>query len=146
MLTMCEIESYIEQDLRSCDDLRFLFDKYIKKAKAIYIGRNRCVFDMGSYVVKLPISYDGLGDNEWEGSISNNPNNTDIFYVEQYARTRLHYFKEVPVLFMEKVIELTYDEIEHQFNMLPDWVHSIDCGQVGVNAKGKLVAFDYGVN
>jgi hypothetical protein len=124
--------------------LRPLYERYLKRAQEVWCGRNRAVFDMGSYVVKLPRNSQGFGDNDWEGSISNGPDSDPAEDI-QYARTRMFYVKlpehdYIPILFMEKVV---YAERQEH---LPDWVMSVDCGQVGWSKNGKLVAFDYGYN
>src|SRR5882757_6407469 len=81
-----------------------LHARYAKRAIEVYGGRNRNVFRMpGGYVVKVPSCFNGLTDNDWEGSISNAPENVDNSEYVQYARTRLAYYKEVPIVFMEYV-------------------------------------------
>jgi hypothetical protein len=40
---------------------------------------------------------------------------------------------------MEK---LSFEGVPRGYNNLPDWVMSVDGGQVGYNKKGELVAFD----
>lgn len=123
-----------------------LHKRYAKRALACYGGRNRNVFKMpGGYVVKLPSGFDGIQDNDWEGSISNSPEGTgfDCGYI-QYARTRMCYYKEVPIVFMEYVEYKNKNQIIELFGKEPDWCLSVDCGQVGVNKGGRLVAFDYG--
>jgi hypothetical protein len=120
--------------------------RYARRAIAAYSGRNRNVFEMpGGYVIKLPRNCDGITDNDWEGSVSNYPENIGNHEFEQFARTRLFYYGEIPVLFMERVAPLTSAEVIARFGEEPDWVYSIDGGQVGVNRKGQLVAYDYGL-
>lgn len=51
----------------------------------------------------------------------------------------------IPVVFTEKVDDMSFADIKKMFGRVPDWVSSVDCGQVGVNRKGKLVAYDYGI-
>lgn len=117
------------------------FVQYFKRATGISYGRNRIVLLMGPYVIKFPINWNGHADNDWEGSISNpdesepdyNPDNV------QYARTRLAYFEQTPIVFMEQVTPTA-----ESYDVLPDWVGYVDCAQVGYNRKGKLVAYDYG--
>jgi hypothetical protein len=116
-----------------------LIARYIPKAIRVEEGRNRIVFIFKNYVVKLPKSHFGIGDNDWEGSISSGNNLED----EQYARTRLVYYNDVPIVFMERVEEVSPERYFELLQNFP-WVGSIDCGQVGYNNRGKLVAFDYG--
>lgn len=124
-----------------------LHKHFAKRAIGFTSGRNRNVFIMPrGYVVKLPRCCDGIGDNDWEGSISNSLESIgDDDYV-QYPKTRLIYYKEIPILFMEKVKPITPKETVEIFGYEPDWVNSVDCGQVGVNKHGRLVAYDYGLN
>lgn len=122
-----------------------LFDRYHKRCKGFESGRTRCTFMFGRYVVKLPITHAGVGDNDWEGSVSNGPDQNEEEHV-QYARTRMHYEDSIPVLFMEYVEWARTAEIVARLGHEPDWVGCVDCGQVGFNRAGKLVAFDYGLN
>lgn len=137
---------YIAPELKKLKPLMALYKRYTKKAKAIHYGRNRIVFDMGYYVVKLPSDHAGFGDNDWEGSVSNGPEQlaNPLDYI-QYARTRLMYVQDIPVCLMEKVS--TEHEV-HPFSdkSMPDWVSSVDCGQVGYTRRGRLVAYDWGYN
>lgn len=125
-------------------DLWKLYERYMKRCVDYLIGRNRITFMFPTYVVKLPWTFAGFGDNDWEGSVSNDPDSSEGFV--QYARTRLGYVGEIPVLFMERVQLLSYAGIAERFGKVPDWVDCVDCGQVGVNRSGKLVAYDYGLN
>lgn len=118
-----------------------LFSRFAHRSKDVHVGRNRTVFDMGTYVVKIPRALDGFTDNEWEGSVSNG--NDDPEEV-RYARTRLAYVDEIPVVFMEKVEYASTAQIVSKLGHEPDWVNSVDCGQVGFTRDGRLVAFDYG--
>ena len=140
-------EDLFDDDLtdEAKEALHPLYAKYLSRAKEVWCGRNRVVFDMGIYVVKLPRHALGFSDNEWEGSVSNEGN--DEGYV-QYAKTRIFYYKglhefSIPVVFMERV----NSDIRQgkKYKDFPDWVGSVDGGQVGYNKHGKLVAFDYGV-
>ena len=112
-----------------------LWKKYEKKASNIHWGRTRVAFIINNIVVKLPLYSDGCIDNDHEGS----------FFCDEYANTKLTYCNDIPILFMEYVKHANFDAIKDEFGNIPDWVYSIDCGQVGFNRKGKLVAYDYGV-
>lgn len=123
-----------------------LHKRYAKRALECYGGRNRNVFKMpGGYVVKIPSCMDGIQDNDWEGSLSNSEEGTgfDTGYI-QYARTRMCYYKNIPIVFMEYVEYLPTFKIEERYGSEPDWCWSVDSGQVGSNKYGRLVAFDYG--
>jgi hypothetical protein len=125
-----------------------LHQRYMKRAIGCSGGRNRNVFIMpGGYVVKLPKNFAGIGDNDWEGSVSNTEDSTNDPYHIQYPKTRLGYYAgDIPVVFMEFVEALTHAGIVERLGYYPDWVLSVDCGQVGVNKGGRLVAYDYGPN
>lgn len=118
-----------------------LHARYASRAKRVFSGRNRNCFDMGSYVVKIPKNLDGFCDNDWEGSVSNGNDDPNVV---RYARTRMHYVDEIPVVFMEWVEHATGKKITEQIGYEPDWVMSVDCGQVGFTKDGRLVAYDYG--
>lgn len=109
------------------------FMQCLNRAEGLHTGRNRATLLMGKYVIKFPLCGDGVADNDWEGSISGGD------YI-QYARTRLAYVGDVPIVFMEQV---EYAKVN--YDAMPDWVGSVDCGQVGYTRKGKLVAYDYGI-
>lgn len=135
---------WIDEDVDGA--LLRLHQRYMKRAVAAFGGRNRNVFSMpGGYVVKLPRNLDGIIDNDWEGSVSNTPESLNDPDYEQYPKTRMVYQGDVPVVFMEFILALTSEEIVARFGSEPDWVWSIDGGQVGVNKNGRLVAFDYGL-
>lgn len=124
----------------------YLHQRYEKRCLLVHGGRNRNVFDLGKYVVKIPKNLAGFGDNDWEGSVSNSPESLGHDDYVQYPRTRLAYYKEVPIVFMEKVEPVTAKEIVRRLGYEPDWVNSVDCGQVGFNRKGRLLAYDYGLS
>ena len=119
-----------------------LHERFAARCREVWMGRNRNAFDMGRYVVKVPKNLNGFADNDWEGSVSNA--NDDPEEV-RYARTRLAYVEDVPIVFMEKVVPVTSPEIIARLGFEPDWTNSVDCGQVGFARDGRLVAFDYGV-
>lgn len=131
--------------------LTYLCERYKSRmiGKEVLVGRNRNVFILpGKIVVKIPTCLDGFTDNDWEGSISNLDDDPEEI---RYARTRLCYYKDVPIVFMEYVEFIEYvefatsREIKMTLGHEPDWTYSVDGGQVGFNSKGKLVAFDYGI-
>jgi hypothetical protein len=126
--------------------LKALHERFAKRAIEYTFGRNRGVFVMPrNYVVKIPKNADGFTDNDWEGSVSNFDESDPNFDPDdvQFARTRLFYYPIendfIPILFMEYVKQDT------DWDSHPDWVGSVDCGQVGYTKKGRLVAFDYGL-
>lgn len=117
-----------------------LFNRYIPRATGVTSGRNRVVFHMGRYVVKLPMNYGGVADNDWEGSVRHSQDPREA----KYARTRMVYFGEIPVVFMEYVKSTGYSDLRN-LGPVPKWVDGIDCQQVGFNRRGQLVAYDYGI-
>jgi hypothetical protein len=90
-------------------------------------GRHRSVFEHRDWVIKVPLSDWGVLDNTREALAYKKDK-------EHLARCRML----SDLLVMEKVVPYTGAK-----NKLPKWVDYIDCGQVGYNREGKLVAFDY---
>lgn len=115
---------------------------FLRNPLDFHPSRTRNVFIYQKVVVKLPIDSLGFMANDWEGSISNTPESFNHPYYVQYPRTRLYYWKGIPILWMEKV-EIA-DWTDKSYSDFPDWVGSVDCGQVGYTRKGRLVAYDYG--
>lgn len=143
-LTWKYILPFIHPDLRDEQNYLSLVARYIGRAKQVYTGRNRITFDMGRYVVKLPSNFDGFTDNDWEGSVSNGPEQlarpTEFI---QYARTRLAVVGEIPICLMDRV-DTNVRRKKYAGRVLPDWVNSVDCQQVGYTRRGRLVAYDWG--
>lgn len=123
-----------------------LITRFAARTNEFDYGRNRITFMFDKYVVKVPRNWDGVADNDWEGSISNGANYGDPQHV-QYARTRLAYWDDLPIVFMERVALASVKEVEEHLGTAPgesDWTWSVDGGQVGFNRNGRLVAYDYG--
>ncbi|BAU39970.1 hypothetical protein [Ralstonia phage RSP15] len=128
-------------------NIEALIDRYAARAESATYGRNRIVFLMKGYVVKIAKNYDGECDNEWEGSVSNSEESYNNPEYVQYPRTRLACFNGAYVLFMERVREASGEEIRKHLGTPKggsDWTWSVDCGQVGFTKSGRLVAYDYG--
>lgn len=112
----------------SLELLKKLNDKY----EYIGCGRNRIVFKSknGKYVIKVPRNIEGNGDNFRETK------KEDFgFPVPKSKRILLDDFCCVIM-----------EYVEHAYfkdKKVPSWVSWIDCGQVGYNRKGELVAYDY---
>lgn len=135
---------YLDKELAALEPL---YARFIKKALATYGGRNRNVFLLpGNLVVKLPRNCLGFSDNDWEGSISNSKESYERPGYIQYPRTRLAYQDDVPILFMEYAEFQTSAQLVARYGEEPSWVWGVDCGQVGLTRRGRLVAFDYGVH
>lgn len=116
--------------------------KLNNKYELLNSGRNRVVFRLksGNYVLKFPLNEDGVSDNDWEASICSNKNEEDIDEV-QWPKTRYIEIEGFICCVMEYIEPITYFEDK----VLPDWIHSVDGGQVGYNKKGVLLAYDYGL-
>ncbi len=98
-------------------------------------GTRRIVFRLPRCVIKLPLCMDGVNDNARE---------------RQAYRDRLHggtgfsmatcristTASGIPRLLMRLVDPVT------SLDGLPDWTLFVDCGQVGLDARGRLVAYD----
>lgn len=117
--------------------------RYRSRASEIHAGRNRRVYVMGTYVIKVPLNLNGVADNDWEGSVRNGA------FVSEYElvypkHKRMVYWRGIPVVFMEYVEPATSKQIIKQVGKVPNWVDRVDCGQVGFNKHGLLVAYDYG--
>jgi hypothetical protein len=113
---------------------------YRKKYGEPMVGRTRAVFDRGDgYVVKVPINGEGFAANSREVLTSEveDPYTpvADCYHDTVYEASS----EGVSILVMEK---LSFEGVPRGYNNLPDWVMSVDGGQVGYNKKGELVAFD----
>ena len=97
-------------------------------------GRHKIVYGHKGFVIKVPKDKYGLEAIRREVAISrkygkNNPKHAN------YARARMLYDT---VSIMERVVCVA-DECEK----LPDWCLHIDSSQVGLDEKGRLVAYDF---
>lgn len=137
-LVMQEALIHAEKSVRG---VSALIARFQRRARSVMLGTNRITFMMGKYVVKLPRNLNGVADNDWEGSVRHSPHPE----MPKYARTRLIYVGEIPVLFMEHVERWSYPQLEAKLGKVPAWVDGIDCQQVGYNRHGQLVAYDYGI-
>jgi len=96
-------------------------------------GRHRTVFRDGAEVVKVPSRSSGCCANDEEARTWKTPH-------EPRAKCRFDPILSeklgVPVLRMEYVEHVGWSE-------RADWTWSVDCGQVGHTADGRLVAYDW---
>lgn len=111
--------------------------KAIQKFTSLYgtpsIGRTRAVFDTNDgFVIKVPYVDEGFYANHAEVVTSD----TEDAYIP-IAECRHDEKEGVSVLIMEKVSIARVD-----YKNMPDWVYSVDCGQVGYTKDGRLVAYD----
>lgn len=137
-----EFLSMIEPELKGENELISLHVKFCKKYGPPKLGTSRATYIGKNFVFKLPITMKGYGDNDNEGSIVSIGKEGDDFYVP-IARSKLLPRVDIPIVVMEKIIEITRDEIVDRFDKIPDFFSIVDSGQVGYNRKGRLVAFDY---
>lgn len=114
--------------------LYYLYSYFQSKyGNYIGLGRNRIVWKTNSgNVVKVPRNGCGIADNDWEASVCKD----DI-----YPHTRGLWFNDIVICFMEHI-----DPIFESHSELPDWVGSIDCGQVGHTKRGIIKPYDYGLH
>lgn len=100
------------------------------------VARTRVVFldKDNNQVIKIPLTSEGEMSNYREAKYSSSTEETYI----KVASCSMVKDGEVEVLHMEHVV---IEPNPYGENM-PDWVKSVDCGQVGYNSKGELVAYD----
>lgn len=113
---------------QACDNaVRIITEKYgIPFAE----GRHRIVFRDGNEVIKCPTKESGIAANDLEI-------NTEGKY---YAKTRED--KELSALTGLPIVRMEW--VEHTgWSEKADWTWRIDCGQVGRNANGDIVAYDW---
>ena len=113
-----------------------LYNIFNKRFKYLSSGRHRDVFisKTGKYVFKVPNCHSGICANDIEGS----------WFCDEYAHHKLFYINEIPIVIMEYLKEMdteTYLKLCKTEEY--DWINGIDCGQVGYNRKGDVVAFDW---
>lgn len=112
-----------------------------KYGKPIGSGLTRVTWNTHKgHVIKLPRCEKGSMDNEWESSISMVQ---DKLEDEGYAKTKSSLFNDYVVIMAEFITEATLDDVKNKFGIIPDWIYSIDCIQVGFNKKGYLKAYDF---
>lgn len=78
-------------------------------------GRNRVCFYSKNYVIKFPLNWNGIGDNDWEGSVSD----------EIYAKSRHTNIDDFLCVVAERLVP--YYEAGVNYRDLPDWTGGIDC-------------------
>ncbi|AIW22316.1 hypothetical protein F0267_01360 [Vibrio coralliilyticus] len=108
-----------------------LWDKYGEPE----CGNSRATYISKNYVFKLPITDQGIRQNEDECTLL-----SDDYW--QFAKTRL-VDAESGLLCMERVEHAPHDIIKQRLGYIPDFVAGIDCSQVGFNRRGLLVAYDF---
>src|ERR1035437_377818 len=121
---------YEQETVENLTDLFMVLQK--KYGQPVGVGGKRAAFGNSRTVFKIPINPQGFHDNAWE--YRNYKNRTAKSF--PMARCRIIDIKDIPILVMEHIAPIPYDES-------PKWADWVDCRQVGKNRKGKIVAFDY---
>jgi hypothetical protein len=96
------------------------------------VGSSRAVFVGINTVFKIPLNDQGVLDNHHEARMFERYGNEN-----NLARSRM--LKNTGVLAMTRVEHKRFTSTE----AIPDWVHSVECMQVGHTRAGELVAYDY---
>lgn len=103
-------------------------------------GRTRICFAGGkNRVVKIPFTREGYRASSNEVTTYENFQKNPAGDWTPIAECRFFQlpFSNIPLLSMERLVEFPkFGEL------LPEWTYSVDCGQVGYNSKGELVAYD----
>ena len=113
-------------------------NKTIRELKAKYEvigeGHNRIVFlKDDDTVIKCPLNEDGLNDNISESRRYRQFGDADVV---KYAQCKMFFLNDINCLEMERVYPITNEET-------PEWADFVDCGQIGKNKDGKILAYDY---
>lgn len=134
------IFSLIESDLKKVKwdgyevKVRSLIHSLTNKYGTPKIGRTRAVFDsQDGNVIKVPFNDEGEMANGYEHKAGKQQ--------DPYIPVAANHFDQidgVDVLVMEKVREHRFKS----YNDVPEWVGSVDSGQVGYDRNGNLVAYD----
>lgn len=99
------------------------------------MGNERIVFYLGRNVIKLPLRLSGVFANTRERRAFSETMRGRAYCPMAACRT---------VTNADGIVMLLMRTVSHvkSYTGLPDWVLSVDCTQVGHNAKGQLVAYD----
>ena len=108
------------------------------KLECIGEGRNRRVYLLpsGLNVIKVPLNDDGITDNCLEDHRFRLQRNKWF----PLARCRLLDFTKYYLIMEYVVAPESYLELRDENG----WIDEVDCWQVGLTRKNKLVAYDYG--
>lgn len=140
---MLNVPAFSTRDFSAAQHSKLLelHARYSPRAREVLTGRTRVAYILNNrVVVKLPKTSLGIGDNEHEAR-----SYTKLRHEGTRARCRL-VGNDIPVLFMQYVRYASPVVLRAKLKAIPEWVYSIDCGQVGFNSFGQLVAYDYGRN
>lgn len=105
-------------------------------------GRHRMAFlDIRTdFVVKIAHNIDGIQANREEVSSFRNRNSNSLPMAKCYSWVIV---EDCPIAIVMEYVEMAKDR--YTLSIIHPWVWSVDCGQVGYNKQGKLVAFDYSI-
>ena len=98
-------------------------------------GNSRATYISKNYVFKLPITDDGICQNEDESVLL-----SDDYW--KFAKTKL-IDPDSRLICMERVEHASLSKIKETIGSIPEFVFGIDCSQVGFNRRGQLVAYDF---
>lgn len=98
-------------------------------------GSRRIAFRLPRCVAKLPLSMDGVFANSLERRAFRQTLRGEAYCPVAACRVRTN-ADGIPILLMR-----TVDPVTSSLG-LPDWTLSVDCGQVGLDRRGRLVAYD----
>ena len=136
IITAEEIQFMVGYDMFR-DQILSLISRY-KREKWIGWGRHRAVFRRGNIVVKVPLSEYGVADNEREAR----------YYRMEQEYYNIKYCKENHLarcfMFNQICLVMEYVKPAPELWGIESWTSAVDCGQIGHNKIGKLVAYDYG--
>ncbi len=126
---------------RFFDDYLSNRDEYVALSHRLHlehpseIGRTRIVFLLDETVLKIPLTDEGLYANALEADHSRREGKTGSIPIADCA---IDWHGDLSVLRMERVdITPSLDG-----SPKPAWTGAVDCGQVGYDREGRLVAFD----
>lgn len=133
MLTLLDSKLVWEETLQVA--LTDILTRYRVQFRPIGQGKNRiCLAYSESEVIKIPLNQNGIDDNYYEAKLSGRTDPDGVCY----AVCRIHMDSHIPLLRMERVVPI----LEPSEKL--DWAIWVDCGQVGRNQQGRVVAYDFG--
>lgn len=128
------IKETIEDSPLSLDRVMPVLEELEAKYGTPKIGRTRAVFEMGDgRVLKIAINDEGFYSNYLELRESE----AEDAYVPMAKTERLDIDDYNSAVIAEQVTPVAPD-----YKTMPEWVYSVDGGQVGYTSDGRLVAYD----
>jgi hypothetical protein len=133
MKGFCREAVSFSDDIRAAHAIRIIED-LSKRFEPLGFGNYRIVFKLrGDHVLKFPLNEAGEFCNDGEASWKD----------DYLAAGRYLELGGFVCVVQECVQDATFDVIREILGEVPDWVCSIDCGQVGFNRSGQLKAYDF---